>query len=253
MVPIAEDEGGEGEEENENGVDWGGGESEDEAKKTAKQEIKEEVIIEREEFDPAKRGIRPVGTLVDSICPSCGDARARGLMVCASCGHSYGQANERAKEGAKEIKQRTELEIVYIRRGGRSFKASVRRKYRSYLKSANKKGYATVCQRFAEDPVFHVQMEEAGWNAVTIQEIDDGAAEVNQEGKRTSAQIYRTGRYVYRGKSFAAEDEKWDKAYQYGFDQISEYKHWQRAKKYRGEGVPCPTSSWSSSSSWWHR
>ena len=78
-------------------VDWGS----DETDKEDEEEKKEELIVLREEVIPAKRGASPAEDPSDKICPSCGDERARGLMACTSCGHSWGQVNVRAKNGRK--------------------------------------------------------------------------------------------------------------------------------------------------------
>ena len=123
----------------------------------------------------------------------------------------------------------------------------MRRKYCKYVKSARKKGYETVTLRFVRDDLFHNQMVAQGWTIDTIDEIDQGAAEAAQVGHRSKSDIEYSGRYVYRGKRFAADDETWDKAHWYSLDQVSEYKHWNKAKKGRGGGTSqtsYPSSSW---------
>ena len=149
------------------------------------------------------------------------------------------------------VNERTKLEIVYVNRGARTEDAAVRRKFRSYWRTAEKFGYKSVAQRFTEDKVFQKQMKAQGWNFLNIVNIDEVAATEGKVGRRSRAQIERSGRYVYRGKSLAAEDETWDKAHLYGHDQVSEYRHWNRFKKRREEESSpqafFPSSSWSSS------
>ena len=89
-------------------------------------------------------------------------------------------------------------------------------------------------------------MENQGWTSETIDEIDKGAAEPGQEGHR-STEIEDSGRFVYRGKRFAADDETWDRAYIYSVDEETEFKQWKKAKKGRGAGTSqtsFPSYSW---------
>ena len=88
-------------------------------------------------------------------------------------------------------------------------------------------------------------MKDQGWTERTIDEIDEGAAAPPDTGYRTKEQIRETTRDVYRGKEFASEDEKWDKAYKWTAAEDSEYRHWKRAKKHLAKG-----SWWLSSSSY---
>ena len=110
-----------------------------------------------------------------------------------------------------------------------------------------KKGFNTVAERFEGDAWYRSEMEKQGWTSGTIDEIDKGAAEAGQEGHRSRSEIEDSGRYVYRGKRFAADDETWDKAYKYSVDEESEFKQWKKAKKGRGGGASqtsYPSSSW---------
>ena len=109
-------------------------------------------------------------------------------------------------------------------------------------------GYDTVTERFAWDNRFQQQLKAQGWSIDTVKNVDYGANEDAATGWRSKEQIDAAGRYVYRGKRFATEDETWDKAHLYGRDQVSEYRHWERAKKGRG-GVSWQTY-YSSSSQW---
>ena len=158
-----------------------------------------------------------------------------------------------ARARAKEFEERTKLEIVYINRGARTSNGSFRRRFRTYWKTARRLGFNSVTQRFARDDVFQRQMKAQGWTINTIMNIDYGANAAARVGRRSRSEIEKSGRYVYRGKQFAADDETWDKAHLYSCDQVSEYRHWDRAKKGRG-GVSSqtsyPSSSWSSSR--WH-
>ena len=169
-------------------------------------------------------------------------------MACASCGHSWGSVRDNARKRAKEVEERTKLEIVYINRGARTSKGAFRRKFRGYWRTAKRKGFDSVTERFARDDVFQRQMKAQGWSINTIMNVDYGANEEAGTGRRSKAEIEASGRYVYRGKRFAAEDEAWDKAHLYSCDQVSEYMHWDRAKKGRG-GVSSQTY-YNSSSSW---
>ena len=229
-------------------VDWGSGETD----KENDEEEKEELIVVHEEVIPAERDASPAKESSDKICPSCGNERARGLMACTSCGHSWGYVNTRAKERAMMVRERTKLEIVYVTRGARTENGAVRRKFRSYWRTATEKfGYKSVAQRFTEDKVFQKQMMEQGRNFLNILDIDEGANSKGKAGRRSRAQIEGSGRYVYRGKPLAAEDEAWDEAHLYAHDQVSEYRHWCRFKKRRAERSPppasYPSSSWSTS------
>ena len=49
-----------------------------------------------------------------------------------------------------------------------------------------------------------------GWTDQSIGEIDEGAAQRLEEGRRTAEQIRATTQQVYRGKEFAEEGERWD-------------------------------------------
>ena len=172
---------------------------------------------------------------------------AVGLLACTSCGHSTGPIAQQARKRAREIKERTQLEIVYVNRGPRSLESSVRRKYRRYLKAAFKRGFNSVAERFEGDSWYRSEMEYQGWTSETIDEIDKGAAEPGQEGQRSRTEIEDSGRFVYRGKRFAADDETWDKAYKYSVDEESELKQWKRAKQGRGGGASqtsYPSTSW---------
>ena len=172
---------------------------------------------------------------------------ASGLLACTSCGHSTGAIAYNAKLRANEIKRRTKLEIVTISRGPRSMDAVVRRRYRTYSRTAKKHGYDSVADRFHHDVQFNEQMAAQGWTRETIGQIDEGAAEPEQRGYRTAEQIAESRREVYRGKEYATEDETWDKAYKWTASEDSEYRLWKKAKSGRGSG------SWQtsySSSSW---
>ena len=169
-------------------------------------------------------------------------------MVCTYCGQSWGYLGENALKRAEEVEKRTKLEIVYTNRGGRSSKGAFRRKFRKYWRRAKVLGYDTVTERFAWDKQFQLQLKSQGWSIDTVKNVDYGAHENVATGWRSKEQINAAGRYVYRGKRFATEDESWDQAHLYGRDQVSEYKHWQRAKKGRG-GAPWQTY-YSSSSEW---
>ena len=179
----------------------------------------------------------PAGRGEKSGCPACGLKRAEQLMVCTHCGHSWGCLRRNATKRAEEVERRTRLEVVYTNRGGRSAKATYRRKFRKYWRRAISLGYDTVTERFADDRQFEQQLAAQGWSIGTIRNIDWGARESAATGWRSSEQIYAAGRYVYRGKRFATEDESWDQAHLYDRGQASEHYHWQRAKKGRG-GAP---------------
>ena len=176
---------------------------------------------------------------------------ASGMLVCTSCGKSFGPFAENARARAAEIKKRTKLEIVTCARGSRSEKATIRRQYRKYRKGAQRRGWDSVAHRFAGDRIFRQQMQDQGWTERTIGEIDEGAAAPPDTGYRTKEQIRETTREVYRGKEFATEDEKWDKAYKWTAAEDSEYRHWKRAKKHLAKGSWWQSSS--SSSKEWRR
>ena len=104
-----------------------------------------------------------------------------------------------------------------------------------------------MAARFEKDDWYRSEMENQGWTSETIGEVDKGAAEPGQEGDRSRAEIDDSGRYVYRGKRFAADDETWDKAYMYSVDEETEFKNWKKAKKGRGGGASqtsYPSISW---------
>ena len=213
-----------------------------------REEEKGKAIVLIENVAPGTRDASSAASQNITLCSACGDEMAVGMLACTSCGHPTGPIAQNARKRAKEIKERTQLEIVWVSRGPRSQEASVRRKYRRYVKSAIKKGFKTVAERFDCDEQFRSEMENQGWISETIDTIDQGAAEPGQEGEhRSGSKIRDSARYVYRGKKFAADDETWDKAYYYSVDEETEFRHWKKAKKGRGKG----TSQTSYPSTYW--
>ena len=141
-----------------------------------------------------------------------------------------------------EVGERTKLEIVFENRGARSENATVRRRYRKYWRTAQRLNYKSVTQRFERDKTFQEQMMAQGWHFDNISIIDEVAATEGEQGGRSKAQIAKAGKYVYRGKAFASEDEAWDKADLYNDDQLSQRRHWDRVKRRREvESFPQPS------------
>ena len=120
---------------------------------------------------------------------------------------------------------------------------TLRQKYRKYVESSLKHGYASVTDRFSRSPTFRRQMEEQGWTRRTIMEFDWGAVAPPDTGYRTGKQIQATTQRVYRGKEFAGKDEKWDKAQKWSISEWSEARNWKRAKQGWGPTPSQPSSS----------
>ena len=141
-----------------------------------------------------------------------------------------------------EVNERTKLEIVFESRGARSEHATVRRRYRKYRRTAQRLNYKSVTQRFDRDKTFQEQMMAQGWHFDNISIIDEVAMTEGYQGGRSKAQIAKAGKFVYRGKAFASEDETWDKADLYNDDQLSQRRHWDRVKRRReAESFPQPS------------
>ena len=86
-------------------------------------------------------------------------------------------------------------------------------------------------------------MKEMGWTEETIGEIDEVAARRLEEGRRTASQIRATTQQVYRGKEFAEEGERWDKAHKWSVAEWTEKRHWRNAKRTWGASSSGPSSS----------
>ena len=82
-----------------------------------------------------------------------------------------------------------------------------------------------------------------GWADQSSGEVDEGAAQRLEEGRRTASQIRATTQQVYRGKEFAEEGERWDQAHKWSVAEWTEKRHWRRVRRDWGASSSGPSGS----------